>query len=245
MNQSLQTTLIIAAAIIISTIFLWQSIAKIWPNAGADKTITVQWEGKSSLVPNIYSFSITANETGATTKIVNEALAKKLDQAQKIIDEFKIDKKDIQSQNIDISENRVYDNSSSKINGYRWSHTLTIKIRTIADAGKIIDSLTAIDGLLVNGGSYDNDDDSSTLEQARKLAFENAKAKAEELAKLSNMKLGNPLSISENIINNNPYPIMYKTMAMDSTAWSATPETAVNPGSQELQVQLNIVFEMK
>ena len=243
MNQSLQTTLIIAAAIIISTIFLWQSIAKIWPNAGADKTITVQWEGKSSLVPNIYSFSITANETGATTKIVNETLAKKLDQAQKIIDEFKIDTKDIQSSNIDISENRVYDNSNSKVNGYRGSHMLTIKVRKIEEAGKIIDSLTAIDGLLVNGGNYTNEDDSSTLEVARKNAFENAESKAKELAKLSNMTLGKPVSISENIISTTPYP-MYRAMAMDSVEKS-TPETTINPGEQELQVQLNVVFEIK
>jgi hypothetical protein len=67
--------------------------------------------------------------------------------------------------------------------------------------------------------------------------------KAEDLAKLSGMKLGKPLSISENIINTTPYP-MYK-MAMDSVAGSAVPETTINPGEQELQVQLNVVFEMR
>jgi uncharacterized protein YggE len=65
-------------------------------------------------VPNIYSFSITANETGATTKIVSESLAKQLDQAQKVLDTYKIDKKDIQSSNIDIQSNRVYDNNTSR-----------------------------------------------------------------------------------------------------------------------------------
>jgi hypothetical protein len=38
---------------------------------------------------------------------------------------------------------------------------------------------------------------------------------------------------------------MLKTMAMDNVVWSAVPETVINPGSQELQVQLNIVFEIK
>lgn len=242
MNQTV-TTLIIAGAIIAASAILGINLSHLSPNSGADKTITVQGEGKSSLVPDIYTFSVTANETGATTKIVNEALAKKLDQAQKIIDTFKIDKKDIQSQNIDISENRIYDSSSSKVNGYRGSHTLSIKIRKIEDAGKMMDSLTAIDGLLVNGGSYTNEDNSSTLETARKNAFDNAQKKAEDLAKLSNMTLGKPLSISENIINSTPYP-MYK-MAMDSVAGSATPETTINPGEQELQVQLNVVFEMR
>jgi uncharacterized protein YggE len=96
--------------VIVSIILVGNLTSK--PNT--DKTITVQGEGKSSLVPNIYSFSITANETGATTKIVSESLAKQLDQAQKILDTYKIDKKDIQSSNIDIQPNRVYDNNSSR-----------------------------------------------------------------------------------------------------------------------------------
>jgi uncharacterized protein YggE len=238
----LHTSLIVAASVIIWATILGTNISHIWPNAGADKTITVQWEGKSALVPNIYTFSISASETWATTKIVSENLAKKLDQAQKILADNKIDKKDIQSSNIDIQSNRVYEREGSREDGYRGNHTLTIKIRTIEQAGKIIDALTAINGLLVNGGTYDNEDDAATLEIARKNAFENAKQKAEDLAKLSDMKLGKPVSISENIISN-VYP-MYKTMAMDVWAESA-PSTTINPGEQEMQVQLNIVFEIK
>jgi uncharacterized protein len=238
----LHTSLIIAASVIIWATILGTNISHIWPNAGAEKTITVQGEGKSFLVPNIYSFSITANETGATTKIVNESLAKQLDQAQKILDTYKIDKKDIQSSNIDIQPNREYDGNKSIEKWYRGTHTLTIKIRKIEDAGKVIDNLTAINGLLVNGGNYTNDNESYTLEKARKNAFENAKSKAESLAELSNMKLGKPISINENIIGNNSYP-MYKAMKMDSVAWSIS-ETIINPWEQELQVQVNIVFAM-
>jgi uncharacterized protein YggE len=105
-----------------------------------------------------------------------------------------------------------------------------------------MDQLTAINGLLVNGGTYDNEDDAATLEIARKNAFENAKQKAEDLAKLSDMRLGKPVSISENIISN-VYP-MYKTMNMDAGAESA-PSTTINPGEQEMQIQLNVVFEIK
>lgn len=238
----LHTSLIVAASVIIWATILGTNISHIWPNAGADKTITVQWEGKSALVPNIYTFSVSANETWATTKIVSDNLAKKLDQAQKILADNNIDKKDIQSSNIDIQSNRIYEREGSREDGYRGNHTLTIKIRKIEEAGKIMDQLTAINGLLVNGGTYDNEDDAATLEIARKNAFENAKQKAEDLAKLSDMKLWKPVSISENIISN-VYP-MYKTMNMDAWAESA-PSTTVNPGEQEMQVQLNVVFEIK
>jgi len=238
-----KTTLFLSVAIIAGAAILGMNISDLSPNSGADKTITVQGEGKSSLVPNIYSFSISANEIGNTSKIVNETLAKKLDQAQKTLTDYQIDKKDIQSSNIDIYQNREYDGTKSVEKWYRWSHTLTIKVRKIEDAGKLIDALTAIDGLLVNGGSYESDDDTATLEEARKNAFEDAKSKAEALAKLSDMKLGKPLSISENIINK-WYPIMYRTMAMDSVA-TASPETTINPWEQEMQIQLNVVFEIK
>lgn len=241
--QNRQTPLIIWVATIIGCVILGANIARINPNNASDKTVSVQGEGKSSLVPNIYTFSVTANATGSTTKRVNEAIAQKINAAQEILTNNTIDKKDIQSQNVDISENRVYENSSSRIDWYRGSHTLSIKVRNMDNAGKIIDDLTAIDGLLVNGGGYDNDNDTSTLEAARKLAFENAKTKAEELAKLAGMKLGKPVSINETVMGGYNPPIYYaREMAVSDSAMGGT---SINPGEQELLIQINVVFELK
>jgi uncharacterized protein YggE len=120
---------------------------------------------------------------------------------------------------------------------------LTIKLRTIQDAGKIIDDLTAINGLLINGGTYETENDRATLEIARTLAFENAKQKAEALAKLSNMDLGKPMSISETVYDNTIVP-SYRTMALDESRESSA-VTTINPGEQEKTIQLNIVFEME
>jgi uncharacterized protein YggE len=238
-----QTPLIISLAIIAGAFILGNNISHIWPNAGADKTITVQWEGKSSLVPNIYSFSISTNETGATTKEVSETMAKKLDQAQKILDANNIDKKDIQSSNIDIQPNRVYENNTSKEQWYRGTHTLTIKIRKIDEAGKIIDQLTAINGLLVNGGNYDQWWYWLYSRSCKERCLWKCKEESWRSCKTFRYEIGKPISISENIINNTPYP-MYRAMAMDAGAESA-PSTTINPGEQEMQVQLNIVFEIK
>ena len=64
---------------------LGANIARINPNNASDKTVSVQGEGKSSLVPDIYTFSVSANETGSTTKAVNEALALKINAAQEAV----------------------------------------------------------------------------------------------------------------------------------------------------------------
>lgn len=233
-------TLIIAASVILGCAIIGFNFKKLNSNPGAENSITVQGEGKSMIIPNIYTFSVIANETGSTTKEVSTTIAKKLDQAQQILKDNKIDAKDIQSSNISTNENREYDGTTSAIKWYRGTHTLTIKVRTIDNAGKIMDQLSAINGLLIQGGSYDNDSEDATLADARAKAFANAKTKAEALAKLAGVKLGKPLSINESVINNGYYQPMYK--AMDSVAESA-PSTTISAGEKELQVQLNIVFE--
>ena len=110
------------------------------------------------------------------------------------------------------------------------------------DAGTIIDDLTAIDGLLVNGGSYDHDDKSDTLALARQAAFEDARAKAESLATLAGMRLWKAVSINEHIVSND-YPVMYRSMEMASD--SMAPSTVINPGSDDIKLQLYLVFELK
>lgn len=237
-------TLIVGVSIVLWCAIIWFSLKDINPNPWAENSITVQGEGKSNVVPNIFVFSVSANETGSTTKAVNEVLAKKLDQAQKILADNGIEKKDIQSNNINTYENREYNESKSVLNGYRGNHTLTIKVRAIESAGKIMDQISTINGLLVQWGTYENDDESAGLADARSKAFDNAKSKAEELAKLAGLRLWKALSINEYIVSNDYNQPMYKTAMADArTEW--VPETTINPGERELQVQLNIIFETK
>ena len=70
---------------------------------------------------------------------------------------------------------------------------MSVKIRNLsADGeavGKLIDAASKIDGLVVNGVTFDQSDRTLGVKQARKAAFEAAKAKAEQLAKLSGVRL--------------------------------------------------------
>ncbi len=243
MNNRLQTT-IIAVAILIAAAILWNNLARINPNNATDKTVSVAGEGKANLVPDIYEFSITASEKWATTKDVNKALAKKTEAAQKILKDYKIEDKDIQSQNVNISENRVYENSSSKIDGYVGTHTLSIKVRAMDNAGKLIDDLTSIDGLLVNGGNYTSDDDSIVLQQARKDAFEKAHSKAQELAQLAGMKLGKVVSLNEDI-SWGGYPQPMYDMKAIGMGGDAESSTNINPGEKEYIVNVYVIYELK
>lgn len=218
-----------------------------WGNTALmNNSITVQWEWKTDIKPDIFVFTISANEKWATTKEVNELLATKLSQAKEILKKNGVADKDITSTNISVYPNWEYTNNTSVQKWFLGNHGLTIKVRNIENAWPIIDSVSAINGLLVQWWSYDVDDKEKALESARKDAFENAQAKAEQLANLAGVKLWKPMSITD-MTQNYPQPIpMYagwREMAMDQKA--VAPSTEINPGETTYTMQVNVMFAIE
>lgn len=57
------------------------------------------------------------------------------------------------------------------------------------EVGRILDNISTINGVKVNGVSFDQSDRELGVYQARKAAFESAKEKAEEYAQLSGFRI--------------------------------------------------------
>lgn len=236
--------IIFGVAIIAGSLILWSNIARISPHSGSDKTVNVSGQGESFATPDIYTFSVRAQATWSTTKDVNRKLAEMISKARDIIKSANIDDKDIQSQNVNVYENRVYENSSSRRDGYQWNHSLRIKARQIEEVWPLLDRLAEVDGLLVDQWSYSLDDNSEALQQARKDAFDKAQAKASELADLAGMKLGKAISIDESISGWRDFGRIYGMgMAMQESAdWL---QSNIDPGQDKYTVDLYLVFELK
>lgn len=78
---------------------------------------------------------------------------------------------------------------------------LTVPIRKFDKSGSglgtIIDQLVVIDGIQFNGLRFDKENKAETQKLARKLAFDDAKKKAQEFALLSERALGKVLVIND------------------------------------------------
>ena len=157
-----------------------------------------------------------------------------------------VEDKDITSTNISVYPNWEYTNNTSVQKWFVGNHSLTVKIRNIEKAWDIIDQISTVNGVLVQGGSYDIDDKEKALESARKDAFENAKQKAKQLADLAGVEIGKPMSITD-MTQNYPQPIpMYAAgrdaaMSMEKVA----PSTDINPGETTYTMQVNVVFAIE
>jgi hypothetical protein len=207
--------------------------------AGAD-TVSVSGVGQVTGVPDVLRLSMGVQTTGST---VNTALNQANDDIIKITAALKkhgVADKDIQTSGLSI--NPHWDqNSTSHITGYDVSESLTVQLRKLTDAGSAISDAAAAAGndTRVDGVSFDIEDNAALLNQARDAAFADAKAKAEEYAKLAGRTLGKVNSVSETT-DSAPQPIPFNApMAM-----SAAKAVPVSPGSQQVSVDTSVVWTL-
>lgn len=91
----------------------------------------------------------------------------------------------------------------------------------------------------VSGVSFDIDDKTKLENEARKLAVDEAKKKAENAAKIAGFKLGKIINYSENF-GGFPVPIR----AMGSLNAVSEKATQIEPGSSEVIVNVTLSFEI-
>jgi len=115
---------------------------------------------------------------------------------------------------------------------------LKVKVRDLSKIGEILSQAVNYGANNVSGPSFTVDDKEVYLEKAREKAIKNAKEKAEKIAKTAGFKLGKIVSITESSPYE-PIPVMLKEMGGEIS------QPQIEPGSQEIKVQVSITFEIK
>lgn len=147
---------------------------------------------------------------------------------------------DIQTQYFNIQQETRWDEKQQQeiVTGFRVTNTVTAKIRDTGKVGKIIDSAASAGGDLtrVEGISFTFDDTTEYRKEARTKAMTDARDKAEQLAKLSGVKLGKPVYISESV----SYPVYAQTGRPADVA--AAPATPISPGEMSISIDVQVVY---
>lgn len=119
----------------------------------------------------------------------------------------------------------------AKPDSYKVAHTISVKVRDLSALGPIIDSVVASGANNINGLSFSSSRISEIEMEAKTRAVENAKAKAEAMAKGAGVKVGRVVEISD---ASAPVPVFRaNTRMMAMSAESAAPQ--IEPGSLEVE----------
>lgn len=203
---------------------------------------TVSGEGKSTVIPDIALLQTGVQVNGVNVKQVQNDLNTKISAVTESIKKLGIDGKDIQTSAYSIYPNYDYSNSSQRISGYQATSSLTVKVRELDKANDVIDAATANGANQVSGITFSVDDRTKAENDARELAVNEAKTKAEQAARIAGFKLGKIINYSETFGGNmNPVPLMY---ARDAAMEKAVTETTLEPGSSEVLVTVTLQYEI-
>ena len=209
--------------------------------------IWVSGEGKVTAVPDVANLRLGVSAQEST---VSEAQLKASDAMNGVMDALKssgIDQKDIQTQYFNIQKVTRWDRDTEQevVMGYRVSNTVTAKIRNIESAGSVIDAVAMVAGDLtrIDGISFSIEDSSDYQDEAREKAMADAKAKAEQMAKLSGVNLGKPTYITENIYT--PGPVFAREMMQADLISAAAPPTPISVGEMDITVNVQVAYSIR
>ncbi|MEX2322474.1 MAG: SIMPL domain-containing protein [Acidimicrobiia bacterium] len=145
---------------------------------------------------------------------------------------------DVQTANYAVYPEYDWSGNRQRLIGYRVTNELRVKVRDLDNAGAVIDAATAAggDAMVVGGLSFSIEDNTALLESAREAAWNDAEAKARQLAELSGASLDGVISIVETIDHSFP-PVYFERAAGDDGGM-----TPIEPGQSDVTVTIQVVF---
>jgi uncharacterized protein len=210
--------------------------------------IWVNGEGKVSVAPDLATLTLGVYSQKDKVSAAQTEAASAMDRIISALTSSGIDKKDIQTQNFSIQQVTKWDdkNQEQVVIGYSVTNMVVAKIRNLDKVGTIIDASVTAGGDLIriNGIDFSREDTTQYYLQARELAMKKAKAKADQMASLSGVKLGKPVYITESTY---VPPRSYSTNSykMDMAGGAAVPTTSINPGELDVIVDVNVTYAIE
>jgi uncharacterized protein len=204
--------------------------------------ISVSGMGEVTGAPDTLTIDLGVSVLGET---VADATTRASERADALIEALAgggIARDDITTTNYSILPEYDFRGQQQRLIGYRVNNTVRAKIHDIAAAGEVIDSAVAAAGdeATVSGLSFSIEDDAELVEAARTAAWEDARAKAEQLASLSGRTLGAVTAITETVTSTPP-PIPY----FEGDAAADRAATPIVPGLSTVTITLQVNFALE
>jgi uncharacterized protein YggE len=204
---------------------------------GGVATITVTGTGTVQAVPDMATLTLGVTTQGDTAAVALAANSEAVAAVIARLTASGVEARDMQTSNLSINPNWTsFDSSSSPtISGYVATNMLTVRVRVLEGLGDVLDAAVADGANTLNGLTFGMAAPEPALNEARKAAVADARAKAELLVAAAGQNLGRVVTITEGGAWTDPAP-----MFRDSAA--ASPPVA--GGEVAMTANVTIQYEM-
>ena len=210
------------------------------------RTITVVGEGKVSIKPDIAQATIGVEVMKPTVKEASSGARDVMQAVLQVLKEQGVAEKDIQTSGFSVWAERPYgpEGPSGDELLYRVSNQVAVTIRDLDTVETVLGATMEAGANNIYGVTFSLADPSQAESEARKKAVDNALAKAQELATLNGVELGDVVSVSEVIGGGGGYYAggFPRAVAVEMGGGGGGP---ISPGELELTMQLEVVYAVQ
>jgi hypothetical protein len=211
------------------------------------RTITVTGEGRIVVEPDHVRITAGVSELAETTGKAQQQANQKLARVLDILKKNEISERNIQTSHLSFRPEYDWSDGERRLIGQRVEQSLNISIPEIDvrpdRVAKILDAFGAIHQLEMHSVSFEVKNRKELVSRAGILAFEEARQKAEALAKLSELTGDKPLQINEREGNVQPVPYFRTTPQMQAAAEGAP--SILPAGEMDVTIAVNVVFAVR
>lgn len=210
----------------------------------ARRTVTVSGSGQVMASPDrvvIRVGVVTQAEEAAA------ALTDNSEQMQDLIDalqEAGVEEDDIRTQTVSLFP--VYEQprievsqpatQTQQIVAFEATNVVEVRSQDLEGFGDLLDTTVQAGGNRIEGIRFEVSDPAALLDQARQAAWDDAQHKAEQLAEIAGLQLGEVWTITE--FSHTPRPVS-QAVGMAEEAAAGVP---IQPGVETLQLDLNVTW---
>jgi uncharacterized protein YggE len=215
------------------------------PEQAEPGTITVVGEGKVNAEPDVARINIGIEVVGDTVKDSSNQAADIMEMVIASLEAQAVTGKDIQTSGYNVWVERPYgpEGMPSDQVRYHVGNTVIVTIRDLDKVGAVLDGTIEAGANNIYGVTFSVADPKPLMSEAREKAVADARAKAQELAELNGVALGQVLSISEVIVSGGTYVGDMRAAAFaEGLGGGGGP---ISPGELEMVTQLQITYAIQ
>ncbi len=209
----------------------------------ANRTITAQGEGKVYVTPDIAYIYIGVHTESDS---VASALSDNNKQAQAVastLKELGVDAKDIQTSAFSVNPQQQFDkNGQPTKTVYVVDNTVNVTVRDLAKLGDILDAVVKSGANTINSISFDVQNKATAIAEARKLAIQDGRSQATEMASAAGVTLGDLQSLNV-YASSGPVPVYEGKGGASAVSVAGNVPTA--SGQLVITMEASMVYEIK
>lgn len=206
------------------------------------RSMSVNGVGRVTIVPDMATINIGVR---TEAEIVTDALEGNTAQANaisRVLQNMGIEEKDIQTSNFNIYPSERYDPMTGQVEGRYFvvENTVNVTVRDLSSLGEVLNVVVEAGANSIYGISFNVEDRAAAVAEARELAIQDAKAKAEVIAEAAGVQLGEIITIS---VYEGSMPITYYDGMGGAVAMEA--EVPIAAGTLTITMEASLSYSIK